>query len=167
MVNNMEKLRNAINTILGWACVFVFAVMVVVGTYQIVVRYFFNNPSTVSEELLTYSFAWLSLLSAAYIFGKREHMRMGFLADKIKGGTKKGLEIVIEAVAVIFAVVVMVYGGFNIMGLTMAQTTASLPVTMGVVYTVLPLSGIVIAIYGVLNIIDLAHGKGLTLDEEN
>ena len=53
------------------------------------------------------------------------------------------------------------------MGLTMAQTTASLPVTMGVVYTVLPLSGIVIAIYGVLNIIDLAHGKGLTLDEEN
>ena len=89
------------------------------------------------------------------------------LADKIKGGTKKGLEIVIEAVAVIFAVVVMVYGGFNIMGLTMAQTTASLPVTMGVVYTVLPLSGIVIAIYGVLNIIDLAHGKGLTLDEEN
>ena len=94
-------------------------------------------------------------------------MRMGFLADKIKGGTKKGLEIVIEAVAVIFAVVVMVYGGFNIMGLTMAQTTASLPVTMGVVYTVLPLSGIVIAIYGVLNIIDLAHGKGLILDEEN
>ena len=94
-------------------------------------------------------------------------MRMGFLADKIKGGTKKGLEIVIEAVAVIFAVVVMVYGGFNIMVLTMAQTTASLPVTMGVVYTVLPLSGIVIAIYGVLNIIDLAHGKGLTLDEEN
>ena len=92
---------------------------------------------------------------------------MGFLADKIKGGAKKGLEIVIEAVAVIFAVVVMVYGGFNIMGLTMAQTTASLPVTMGVVYTVLPLSGIVIAIYGVLNIIDLAHGKGLTLDEEN
>ena len=61
----------------------------------------------------------------------------------------------------------MVYGGFNIMGLTMAQTTASLPVTMGVVYTVLPLSGIVIAIYGVLNIIDLAHGKGLTLEEEN
>lgn len=43
----MEKLRNTINTILGWACVFVFAVMVVVGTYQIVVRYFFNNPSTV------------------------------------------------------------------------------------------------------------------------
>ena len=157
----LQQIRKGIDKVLSALCIFIFGEMVVVGTYQIVTRFVFNKPSTVSEELLTYSFAWLSLLSAAYIFGKREHMRMGFLADKIKGGAKKGLEIVIEAV------VVMVYGGFNIMGLTMAQTTASLPVTMGVVYTVLPLSGIVIAIYGVLNIIDLAHGKGLTLDEEN
>ena len=163
----LQQIRKGIDKVLSALCIFIFGEMVVVGTYQIVTRFIFNKPSTVSEELLTYSFAWLSLLSAAYIFGKREHMRMGFLADKIKGGAKKGLEIVIEAVAVIFAVVVMVYGGFNIMGLTMAQTTASLPVTMGVVYTVLPLSGIVIAIYGVLNIIDLAHGKGLTLDEVN
>ena len=92
----MEKLRNTINTILGWACVFVFAVMVVVGTYQIVVRYFFNNPSTVSEELLTYSFTWMALLSTALVFGKRDHMRMGFLADKVTGQKKKVLEIGIE-----------------------------------------------------------------------
>ena len=47
-----------------------FAVMVVVGTYQVVVRYFFNSPSTVSEELLTYSFSWMALLSSALVFGK-------------------------------------------------------------------------------------------------
>ena len=111
MVNNMEKLRNTINTILGWACVFVFAVMVVVGTYQIVVRYFFNNPSTVSEELLTYSFTWM-------------------------------------------------YGGISIMKLTMTQITASLGVSMGLIYTIIPLSGILIVIYGIMNIIDLAKGKG-------
>lgn len=107
MVNNMEKLRNAINTILGWACVFVFAVMVVVGTYQIVVRYFFNNPSTVSEELLTYSFTWMALLSTALVFGKRDHMRMGFLADKVTGQKKKVLEIVIELLIIAFALIVM------------------------------------------------------------
>ena len=103
MVNNMEKLRNTINTILGWACVFVFAVMVVVGTYQIVVRYFFNNPSTVSEELLTYSFTWMALLSTALVFGKRDHMRMGFLADKVTGQKKKVLEIGIELLIILFA----------------------------------------------------------------
>ena len=52
----LEKIRKVIDVVLSSACAIVFAVMVIVGTYQIVVRYFFNSPSTVSEELLTYSF---------------------------------------------------------------------------------------------------------------
>ena len=80
----LQQIRKGIDKVLSALCIFIFGEMVVVGTYQIVTRFVFNKPSTVSEELLTYSFAWLSLLSAAYIFGKREHMRMGFLADKIK-----------------------------------------------------------------------------------
>lgn len=47
-----------------------FGFMVIIGTYQILVRYIFNNPSTISEELLTYSFTWMSLFAAAYVFGK-------------------------------------------------------------------------------------------------
>ena len=53
----LEKIRKVIDVVLSSACAIVFAVMVIVGTYQIVVRYFFNSPSTVSEELLTYSFS--------------------------------------------------------------------------------------------------------------
>lgn len=156
----MKKLRNIIDTVLGWACVLVFALMVIVGTYQIVVRYFFNNPSTVSEELLTYSFTWMALLSTALVFGKRDHMRMGFLADKITGGKRIVLEISIELLIMAFALIVMVYGGISIMNLTMTQVTASLGVSMGLIYTIIPLSGILIVVYGILNILDLVKGKG-------
>ena len=44
------------------------------------------------------------------------------------------------------------------MGLTMTQKTASLGVMMGQVYAVVPVCGILIAIYGVLNLIDLCKG---------
>ena len=44
------------------------------------------------------------------------------------------------------------------MGLTMTQVTASLGVPMGVIYTVVPLSGILIVVYSLLNIVDLATG---------
>lgn len=44
------------------------------------------------------------------------------------------------------------------MKLTMTQSTASLGIPMGVVYTIIPISGILIVIYSVLNIIDLATG---------
>ena len=37
-------------------------------------RYIFKSPSTVSEELISYSFAWMSMFAASYIFGKRDHM---------------------------------------------------------------------------------------------
>ena len=154
----LHSIRKVIDTITSTACVFLFAVMVVVGTYQIVTRYFFNSPSTVSEELLTYSFTWMALLASAYVFGKRDHMRMGFVADKLTGFPRKVLEIVIECLIILLAGSILVYGGSNIMKLTMTQVTASLGIPMGVVYTVVPLSGILIVIYSILNIVDLAVG---------
>ena len=81
----MERMRSArkmVLKVIGVCIIALFAFMTLIGTYQIVTRYFFNRPSTVSEELLTYSFTWMSLLAAAYVFGKRDHMRMGFLADQ-------------------------------------------------------------------------------------
>lgn len=154
----LHKIRKGIDTILSTACVVIFAAMVCIGTYQIVTRFIFNSPSTVSEELLTYSFAWMALLSSALIFGKRDHMRMGFLADKLSGTKRKVLEIVIEVLIMAFAGTVMVYGGFSIMSLTMTQKTASLGIPMGVIYTVVPLSGILIVLYAILNILDLGKG---------
>ena len=54
---------------------------------------------------------------------------------------------------------VMVYGGITIVKLTMIQSTASLGVPMGVVYTIIPISGVLIVVYSVLNIIDLVTGQ--------
>ena len=56
----MIKLKNILTKILEVICVIMFAFITIVGTYQIVTRYVFNAPSTVSEELLTYSFTWLA-----------------------------------------------------------------------------------------------------------
>ena len=128
---------------------------IIIGTYQILVRYIFNSPSTVSEELLTYSFTWMSLFAAAYVFGKREHMRMGFLADKLNKKKLTILNAIIEIIIIAFALIVMVYGGISITSLSMTQKTASLGIPMGYVYIVIPITGVVIAVYGVLNVICL------------
>lgn len=165
-METLHKIRKGMNTIVSTICIVLFAVMVVVGTYQIITRFIFNNPSTVSEELLTYTFAWMAIFSSAYVFGKRDHMRMTFIADKLPKEQRKILEIVIELLIIAFAVIVLIYGGFTIMGLTMTQKTASLGVMMGVVYAVVPICGILIAIYGVLNVIDLCAGYENTEEEK-
>ena len=165
-METLHKIRKGMNLVVSTICIVLFAVMVIVGTYQIITRFVFNSPSTVSEELLTYTFAWMAIFSSAYVFGKRDHMRMTFIADKLPKEQRKILEIVIELLIIAFAVIVLIYGGFTIMGLTMTQKTASLGVMMGVVYAVVPICGILIAIYGVLNVIDLCAGYENTEEEK-
>ena len=53
-METMLKIKAGIMRVLSIVIIFLFAFMTVIGTYQIVTRYFFNKPSTVSEELLTY-----------------------------------------------------------------------------------------------------------------
>ncbi len=158
-MNTLHSLRKGIDLILSFASAVIFGAMVIIGTYQIVTRFIFNSPSTVSEELLTYSFTWMALLATAYVFGKRDHMRMGFLADKFNQSTRKLLSILAEILIMLLAGAVMVYGGFTIVQLTMTQSTASLGIPMGVIYTIIPVSGILIVVYSVLNIADLATGQ--------
>lgn len=156
----LKTIRSILDKALGYSSVLIFAAMVVIGTYQILVRYLFNSPSTVSEELLTYSFTWMALLASAYVFGKRGHMRMGFLADKFSAPKLKMLNIILELVTIAFSAIVMVYGGTEITILSMTQKTASLGIPMGYIYLVVPISGVLIIVYGILNIIDLAkEGK--------
>ena len=154
----LHKIRKVVDVVLSSACAVIFAAMVVIGTYQIVTRFIFKNPSTVSEELLTYSFTWMALLARALVFGKRDHMRMGFVADKLGKGGQKVLNIFSELLIMLLAGSVMIYGGVTIIDLTMTQSTASLGIPMGVVYTIIPLSGCLIVLYSILNIIDLIAG---------
>ena len=155
----LATIRKVMNTAIKFICIALFAFMVLIGTYQILVRYIFNSPSTVSEELLTYSFTWMSLFAASYVFGKRDHMRMEFFAQRFTGKAKLALEVTTEALVLAFAAIVMVYGGVEITRLTMTQVTASLQIPMGYVYFVLPLSGLMIVFFSFVNSLDLIQGQ--------
>lgn len=97
--------------------------------------------------------------------GKRDHMRMGFMADKAGPGGQKMLSIFAEILILILAASVMIYGGVTITKLTMTQSTASLGIPMGVVYTIIPISGVLIVFYSLLNIVDLVTGTERNVKE--
>lgn len=151
-------MKNIVTKILEIICIVLFIFITIVGTYQILTRYVFNSPSTVSEELLTYSFTWLALLSAALVFGKREHMRMGYFADKMGKNAEPFLSIISEILILIFAAIVLVYGGISITRLTLTQVTASLGVSMAYIYVVLPICGVITIFYSITNIIEILRG---------
>ena len=145
-------MRKVLDKIMEWACILLFSLMTLVGTFQIVTRYVFDSPSTISEELLTYLFTWLALIAAAYVFGKRDHMRMSFLVERFSPKIQLWLQILSECMVMLLAIFVLGFGGIHITRLTMTQQSASLGIPMSYVYCIVPISGAVIVIYNLLNL---------------
>lgn len=154
----MNKFRNILNKVIEVICITLLAFMVVLGTWQIITRYVLNNPSTVSEDLLIYSFVWMSLLGSAYVFGKKDHMTMVFFRQKLESKSPKVkiiLNVITELLVMIFSAFVLVLGGFQISMLAMGQISPALGISMGYIYLSLPLSGVITIIYNILNLMDL------------
>lgn len=155
----MKSLRNVLNTILRVLAGASFLVMVVLTCWQVFTRYLLGSPSTWSEELVSYMFAWASLLGASLVTGERGHMNIPIVVDRMGPGAKKAFGILGEVIAFLFSLIILVYGGVKISSLAMGQMTSSLNVAVGVFYIVLPICGMLNMIYTVLNIADICRGS--------
>ena len=157
----MSRLKNILDKCIEKFIVIILTIMVIVALWQVASRYVFNSPSTISEELLRYCLIWLAMLGSAYMFGLREHMSMTFLVEKFDERTRDKLAILSEVVIILLSAAVLVYGGVNITLLTMNQISAALGISMGYIYMVLPLSGILMIFYGVNNILNIVNERDI------
>lgn len=162
----MNPLRNFLNQILNILAGGSFLAMVFLTCWQVLTRYVLKNPSSWSEELVSYLFAWMALFGSSLVVGERGHMNIPLLMDHVNPQAKKILAIFSEIIACLFAGVILVFGGIQITSLAMGQMTSSLGIAIGFFYLVLPASGILNIIYTILNIVEIITGK-IELESEN
>ena len=155
----MKAFRNILNYLLNGLAGVSFLTMVVLTCWQVITRYILNSPSTWSEELVSYLFAWMSLLGASVVTSERGHMNIPILVERLSENGQKTLMCFGEIIAFLFSAIILVYGGVKITNLAMGQMTSSLGVPIGIFYIVLPLCGVLNMIYTILNIIDIVQGN--------
>lgn len=155
----MKALRNAMNLLLNILAGGSFIVMVLFTCWQVFTRYILKNPSPWSEELVSYLFAWASLLGASLVTGERGHMNIPIVVNRFKPSVQKVFYILSEIVVFLFSAIILLYGGIQISQLAMGQMTSSLGIAVGVFYMVLPLSGVLNMVYSVLNILEIIGMK--------
>ncbi|MDT0630903.1 TRAP transporter small permease [Rubrivirga sp. S365] len=162
-------LKGTVDRVLAWACVVLMGASVINVTWQVVTRFVLGSPSGFTDELARFLLVWLGLLGAAYAVGQRMHLAIDLLPRALDARPKAraSLGVVLQGCVLAFAVGVMLYGGGNLVRLTtlLGQRSAALGVSLGAVYTVLPLAGAVIGFYA-LHAIGLyvavlrGHGRG-------
>jgi len=144
------KLDKAVANLL----IIILGIMVLNVTWQVVSRYVFQSPSSFTDELSRYMLIWLGMLGAAYVAGKDEHLAIDILPQKLTGRAKLRLQVFIHLVVIAFVLPVMVLGGGNLVYITLVleQKSATLQVPLAYIYSIIPLSGLLILYYQLSNI---------------
>lgn len=150
------KLRKKVDKILFWVLVGLMAFMVLNVLWQVASRYIVRSPSSFTDELARYLLIWVGLLGASYVTGQKMHLAIDILPQKLEGKKERNLNIFINIVVGLFALFAMVWGGINLVYITLKlnQTSASLGLPLGYVYSVIPLSGLLIIYYSIANLFE-------------
>ena len=151
----MEEIRNKINKIIILFSSFVLVLLVLAVTWQVISRYVLNSPSTFTDELSRFSLIWIGLLGATYSFGVKAHLSIDLILTRIKGKKQILLKLFIAILVLLLVLLVQIIGGGQLSFNTMGQLSPSLQIPMGVVYSILPLSGVINLLYMMIDIIEL------------
>lgn len=163
----MKALRNTLTKLLNALAGISFIAMVLLTCWQVFTRYILKAPSTWSEELVSYLFAWASLFGASLVTSERGHMNIPVIVERFPEAVRKALAVFGEIVAFAFSAIILVYGGMQITQLAMGQMTSSLGVAVGVFYIALPVCGVFNMIYTALNVVDIVkYGENANKEEE-
>ena len=149
----MEKIYKQVNHIIEFVLVAIFALLVLDVLWQVFGRYVLKQSFSFTEEFARFALIWLSILGAAYLNGKREHLSMDFLLQKLKPEKLSKRMQIIEILMFVFAFVVMVIGGGNLVYTTLylGQVSPAMHVSLGYVYAIIPVSGLLIMFYSIYN----------------
>jgi len=149
--------RKTIDKILEWGLVFLMSVLVIDVLWQVTSRYVMNSPSSFTDELAGYLLIWVGLLGAAYVEGKREHLAIDLLLQRSSPRRKFKLEMIISVVVILFAITVLIIGGswlaYTRFYLSVKSSALGMP--LGVVYLVLPISGLLITYFDIDNMVKM------------
>lgn len=144
-----EKTKNQIDKVIAASLVLLMGLMVVNVTWQVLSRYIFQSPSSFTDELSRYMLIWLGMLGAAYVAGKNQHLAIDIILRKLEGLAKIRLQILINVLVIVFAVIAMVLGGSNLVYITymLGQKSATLQIPLAYVYGIIPFSGLLVIYY--------------------
>lgn len=143
-------MRKIIDKIIEILCTVIMGYMVLAVCWQVITRFILKNPSTLTEEILRYLLVWTTMVGGAYAYGRRKHLAINMLTKKLPEKQQKLLDIVIQIIVIVFAVVVMIMGGMRLVGTTSNQISAALHLPMPFVYASIVVGGVLIIFYSLI-----------------
>ncbi len=145
----MTELKNKIDLILGKALVLIMGLMVVNVLWQVFTRFIIGDPSSFTDELARFLMIWLGVLGAAYVSGKNLHVAIDIIPSRSSSARRRKMNITVDILIILFALAAFVIGGSRLVYISyvLGQQSPALQFPMALIYSVIPLSGLLIVFF--------------------
>lgn len=157
--------RRFIDRVLAATCIVIFTALVVIVGWQVFSRQLLPSPASWTEETARYVFVVLAMFGAALVFSERGHIAVELLASRARPAVQRLMAVLVELVVIFFSVYVLIYGGWRAASNAWGQDISTMPVSVGQVYAVLPITGVLVTYFAVCHLVGVLAGAEQALPE--
>ena len=100
--------KNFFGTIFGPLVAIIFFIMIVVGVLQILLRYFFNISLSWSNEILIFSFIWITYLSIAIALSKKLHLGVDMITNLFPNSVQLKIKLFSNILIIFFCIIIFI-----------------------------------------------------------
>ena len=144
-------MKATIDKILEKILIIILSIMLLSVIWQVFSRYILKDPSTITDEITSFSLIWVGILGAAYATGKQLHLAIDLIPERVVAKNRTFYDGILHGSVFLFSFTVMIIGGIRLCWLTFQfkQTSATLEIPLGYVYLIVPISGLLICYYSI------------------
>lgn len=154
----LEKLSHRINRLVEWALFIIGSGMALVVALQVFFRYGLNHSLFWSEELGRMFLVWLTFLGATVAYKRKAHVGIDVIVLSLPPVAQKVVKLVVLAGSQVFFWF-MAYHGFEFFQFIHNQKTASLGFSRQVPFVMVPVSGCILFLHGMVFIMQWIKGE--------
>jgi TRAP-type C4-dicarboxylate transport system permease small subunit len=153
---NPGAVELALRRVLDLVIAILIAAIAVICLLEVILRYLFLSSFAWYDEFVGYLLVWLTFLGAVAAQSHGQHIGIANLVDRASGPLRRLLTLANHAVLIGVHLVLLVYGAQLALRF-LGERAATLPVPVGLVYSVIPVSAALMLLVEALRALRLAR----------
>ncbi len=155
----MQRMSDILNRATEVILIIVVSGMAVVVLLQVIFRYILNFPLFWTEELARYCLVWSSLLGSAVAVKRGQHIAVTIFLEPLPPVLRRGLTM-IALISVAAILLIILWGGIQLVTITRAQISPALRISMSVPYLAVPAGAALMLLHTMAGIFETLTAKG-------
>lgn len=141
----LTRLDRIISSGLKWSLIILMMAITFAVSWGVFTRFVLQASATWTGEFSGFALVWITFVGTAYATYRKNHIRFESLFDMMPEKIRLVLQTIFNLMMVAFFSIILSYG-FNLTLDSLSTDTVSLPISKGVVYSVLPIGSVIIII---------------------